>query len=94
MPIGKQLLEVRVGKEQIKAKQIQIEFIQVEHLPGSSESRTRSNLKVAKWSLYNSSSRSFSDRIAYQRLVSFKRFGMGIRDECTFLRCSVRDLAN
>jgi hypothetical protein len=27
-----------VGKDQIKAKQIQIEFIQVEHLPGSSES--------------------------------------------------------
>jgi hypothetical protein len=36
-----QLLEVRVGKDQIKAKQIQIEFIQVEHLPGSSESTTR-----------------------------------------------------
>ncbi|KAJ9093120.1 hypothetical protein QFC19_008463 [Naganishia cerealis] len=34
-PAVQGLLEVRVGKDQIKAKQIQIEFIQVEHLPGS-----------------------------------------------------------
>ncbi|GHJ85796.1 hypothetical protein NliqN6_2198 [Naganishia liquefaciens] len=36
-PAVQGLLEVRVGKEQIKAKQIQIEFIQVEHLPGSTQ---------------------------------------------------------
>ncbi|KAJ9108839.1 hypothetical protein QFC21_000159 [Naganishia friedmannii] len=36
-PAVQGLLEVRVGKDQIKAKQIQIEFIQVEHLPGSTQ---------------------------------------------------------